>query len=369
LPLTTQVSAPGLCGQWSASPVDLSSLTSSSDTASLVVRSDARDGVTVWITDREGGVTATAFTADGTVDGAPLSFPAPPTPSVDTESGDDGGSPPPPTVHDVEAVPGGWLVSWDGTPSAGWVGVYDATGNQLYTVSLATNAATIDLAPDGSIGINDGATIGWVPPGQWTEQIAVTYAPASVGTFTVDPGAYAAWNGGVAYVSAPDLSSNIETVAPGGVTVTFPGPALAYGCGDYDRILLPGVSGRSATVLELCPYGAASGVILDFASTAFPLRSFAFDGPALTSAPVAAAGRGPSAGLVLAWGSPASSSATALGFAEVAPTGARGAFVPLGNMPVAPTSLVMAGSSDGGAYFVIGWNGAVRAGYTARCVG
>jgi hypothetical protein len=260
-------------------------------------------------------------------------------------------------------------VSWDGTPSAGWVGVYDATGKPLYTVTLATNAATVDLAPDGSIGINDGATVGWVPPGQWTERVAVTYAPALAGTFDVDPGAYAAWSAGVAYVSAPDLSANIETVAPDGAAVTFPGPALPYGCGANGSTLLPGVGGQSASMLLPCPDGAPSGVVLDFASTAYPLRSFAFDGPVPASSPVAAAGRPPSAGVALAWPSPAASSASSLGFTEVAPTGARGAFVPLGDMPVVPTNLVMGGTSDGGTYLVIGWNGAVRVGYAARCVG
>jgi len=370
LPSTSEGSAPGLCSQWTVSPVDLSMLPSSSDTASLVARSDARGGITVVIVDREGNVTANAFRTDGTPDGAPLQLAAP---QPEASSSLDAGASPP-VVHDVEATPDGWLVSWDGSPSAGWVDSYDAVGRVLFRVPLATNAATVDLAPDGTVGINDGASIGWVAPGQRTEQIAVTYAPGSAGSVNLDPGPFAAWSAGIAYVAAPDLSANIETVAPGGTTYTFPGPALGYSsCGQsYDAatgVLLPGVGGQSASVVSLCTAASPPAITLDFASTRFPLRTFAFDGPVPTSAPVAAAARSTSVGVVLAWaaGSQSSSTQAALGLAEIAPTGARGALVPLGEMPVAPVNLVLAGSNDGATYLAIAWNGAVRAGFAARC--
>ncbi len=259
---------------------------------------------------------------------------------------------------------------------AGWVSAYDPFGNVVSTVALATNAATIDLAPDGTLGINDGATVGWVPAGQTTEQIAVTYAPALAGTFNLDPGPSAAWSGGVAYVSAPDLSANIETVAPDGTTFTFPGPVPSYqSCatsyGVASAFLLPGVAGQSASVLTPCTRATTPFVLLDFASTMYPLREFTFDGSVPASAPVAAAARPGSAGVVLAWpgGLPSSSTGAALGFTEVAPTGLRGPLVPLGQMPVAPMNLVLAGSNDGTTYLTIAWNGAVRAGFVARCEG
>ncbi|HEX3345235.1 MAG TPA: hypothetical protein VHS09_11715, partial [Polyangiaceae bacterium] len=277
-PSTSQGPAPGLCAQWLVGAADLSALTPSSDTASLVARPDARGGVTVWLADREGGVTATAFRQDGTTDGASLRFPAAAPPQPDVGSDGDAG-PPPPTVHDVEATPGGWLVAWDARPSTGWVAAYDAGGAQLYTIALATNTATIDLGPDGTLGIDDGASIGWVAPGEWTEQLAVTYAPAAVGSTAADPGPLTAWSDGVAYVTSPDLAANVETVAPGGVTTTFPGATPGYGCASYASVLVAGAGGQSAALVAPCGASPSPGLQLDFASTAFAPRSFVFDGP------------------------------------------------------------------------------------------
>jgi hypothetical protein len=354
--------------------MDLSALPASSDTASLVARSDARGGVTVWTVDREGSVMATAFHADGTVDSSVHLF-APTAPDVsapqdagvqqDAEADADAG---PPTVHDVEATPAGWLASWDGRPAAGWISVDDAQGNVVANIPLATNTATFDLGPDGTLGVNDGASIGWVPPGWGTEQLALTYAPGNTGSFDLDPGPGAAWSSAIAYVIAADLSSNIESVARGGATFTFPGPSVTY---PSSIVLLPGADGRSASVLTASGDPTAPGVTLAFASTQYPLRTFQFDPTLLASAPVAAAPRTSSGGVALAWvgGDPSSSMSVALGFTEVAPTGARGSLVPLGNLAVAPAQMVLAGSSGGGSYLAIAWNGAVRAGFVVSCSG
>jgi len=382
LPPTYEGSATGLCAQWSVRPLDLSMLPPPDHTASLAARADGRGGVTVWIVDPSGAVTAASFAAGGSIDGAPVTL------AHTTVGASDGGLSTPLGIYDVVAIPAGWVASWQGDrQQPGFIDVYDARGNAVSSVALETNAATVGVGADGSLGVDDGASIGWIRPGQATEQLVFTYDAVLLSAFqagcagcVTDPALFSAWAGDVAYASSPDLSPNVETVAPDGSQWTFPGAPTPTSCHDDQlaipppSVLLPGIDARSAVIVAPPCWIDDGPVALQFASAAYALRAFAFDGPIPrgtngTRVPLGVAGRVPSGGVLLAWAAAtrAGSTDSPLGLAEVAPSGARGALVTLGEMSVAPTRFVLGGSNDGGTYVAVASNASVRASFVVTC--